>query len=108
MDPLDLVGLTPLMELSSGSSEVVLALMDGPVTMSHPDLAGGSAREAPGSKLRGSCAQTSSAACLHGTFSAGILSAKRGSPAPAICPGCTLLVRPIFKETAQGGGAMAS
>jgi hypothetical protein len=24
------------------------------------------------------------------------LSAKRGSPAPAICPGCTLLVRPIF------------
>ena len=31
-------------------------------------------------------------------FVAGILCAKRGSLAPAICPGCTLLVRPIFGE----------
>jgi subtilisin family serine protease len=36
---------------------------------------------------------------LHGTFVAGILAAQRGSPAPAICPGCTLLVRSIFAET---------
>jgi subtilisin family serine protease len=37
---------------------------------------------------------------MHGTFVAGILCARRGSPAPGICPGCTLLVRPIFLETA--------
>jgi subtilisin family serine protease len=42
------------------------------------------------------------AACLHGTFIAGILSAKRSSAAPAICPGCTLLMRPIFTETTSG------
>ena len=36
---------------------------------------------------------------MHGTFVAGILCARRGSTAPAICPGCTLLVRPIFPET---------
>jgi len=29
---------------------------------------------------------------------AGILAAKRGSDAPAICPGCTFLLRPIFTE----------
>lgn len=42
--------------------------------------------------------------CLHGTFIAGILCGKRNSPAPAICPNCTLLVRSIFAETASGNG----
>jgi subtilisin family serine protease len=45
---------------------------------------------------------------LHGTFVAGILSAKRGSVAPAICPNCTLLVRPIFAETTAANGEMPS
>jgi subtilisin family serine protease len=40
-------------------------------------------------------------ACQHGTFVAGVLSAKRGTSAPAICPDCTLLVYPIFSETAS-------
>jgi subtilisin family serine protease len=35
---------------------------------------------------------------LHGTFIAGILLAKRGSSAPAICPSCTLLAYPIFAD----------
>ena len=37
---------------------------------------------------------------------AGILSAKRTSPAPAICPQCTLLVRPIFPETTRNNGQL--
>ena len=36
---------------------------------------------------------------MHGTFVAGILSARRGSAAPSICPDCTLVVRPIFPES---------
>src|SRR5262249_25481434 len=44
------------------------------------------------------CSRAESAACVHGTAVAGILFARRGSPAPAICPDCTLLVRPIFSE----------
>jgi hypothetical protein len=35
---------------------------------------------------------------LHGTFIVGILCAKRSSDAPAFCPSCILLVRPIFAE----------
>jgi subtilisin family serine protease len=31
-----------------------------------------------------------------------MLSARRGSSAPAICPDCTLLVRPVFSETNPG------
>jgi subtilisin family serine protease len=41
-------------------------------------------------------------------FSAGILSAKRNSPAPAICPNCTLLIRSIFTEETTGSEQMPS
>lgn len=102
MKPLDLVGLTPLMEVSSGDPEVVIGLMDGPVFMDHPDLVTGSIREAPGGRGPG-CVQPGSSACVHGTFVAGILCAERESGAPAICPGCTLLVRPIFSEISENG-----
>jgi subtilisin family serine protease len=104
---LELVRLAPLMELSSGSTETVIGLMDGPVAINHPDLAAESVRGIAGERGAG-CAHSGSAACTHGTFTAGILSAKRGSPAPAICPGCTLLVHPLFKEGAPGNGALPS
>ena len=107
MDPLDLVKLTALMERTSGSPEVKIGLIDGPVVTQHPDLAGEHLREIPGNN-GGACTQANSAACLHGTFVAGILSAKRGSVAPAICPNCTLLVRPIFAETTAANGEMPS
>ena len=67
-----------------------IGLIDGPVFTQHPDLTGERFDEIPG-KNGAQCTQAKSMACLHGTFVAGILSAKRGSPAPAICPDCTLL-----------------
>ncbi len=97
---LDLVKLTALMKLTSGRPEITIGLIDGPVVINHPDLANENIREVPG-KIRGTCAQASSAACMHGTFVAGVLSGKRNSPAPAICPNCPLLVRPIFAEAAK-------
>src|SRR5256885_3360407 len=101
MNHLDLVKLTALMERTTGQPEIMIGLLDGPVATNHPDLEGEHIREIPG-RIRGACTQTKSVACLHGTFVAGILCAKRSSHAPAICPNCTLLVRPIFSE-AQGG-----
>src|SRR5271166_2721300 len=95
MTALGLVKLPSLMALSAGRADVVVGLIDGPVAVGHSDLAG-NIREAPGATA--ACSQAASAACLHGTFVAGILSAKRGSVAPAICPDCTLLVRPVFAE----------
>lgn len=103
----DLIGLTQLMELSCGVPEVLVGLLDGPVSLDHPDLASTNIREAPGT-MGGRCSQDSSAACRHGTFAAGILGARRGSSAPGICPGCTLLVRPIFRETLRDNGTMPS
>lgn len=107
MNPLDLVKLTPLMQRTNGKPEVGVALIDGPVAMDHPDLAGQNIRQVGGG-LPALCSRTNSIACIHGTFVAGILLARRTSPAPAICPGCTLLVRPIFSETATGNGDMPS
>lgn len=100
---LELVKLTPLMNRTSGSRDVVIGLIDGPVAVTHPDFNADNIRVLNGTSPY-SCAQPSSAACMHGTFVAGILAAKRGSSAPAIAPNCTLLVRPIFGEIAQDGG----
>src|SRR5580698_2558490 len=107
MDPLELVKLSALMSRRSGRREISVALIDGPVNTSHPALVGGNIQEIPG-KLRSTCVRASSTACMHGTFVAGILSARRGSSAPAICPDCTLLVRPIFGETAHCNSGMPS
>ncbi len=107
MGPLDLVKLTALMELNSGSPELKIGLIDGPVVTQHRDLASEHLHEIPGNN-GGACTQIDSVACLHGTFVAGILSAKRGSVAPAVCPNCTLMVRPIFAETKTANGEMPS
>ena len=97
MDPLRAVKLTALMERTSGSPEVKIGLIDGPVATRHSELEGAHLSEIPADR-RGTCTRTNSFACLHGTFVAGILCAKRGSSAPAICPDCTVLIRPIFSE----------
>ena len=107
MNPLELIKLTALMGRNRGSPEVRIGLIDGPIFTQHPDLASGSLREIPGNPA-GACTRVGSVACLHGTFVAGILAGKRGSGAPAICPDCTLLVRPIFNEADAAIGGMPS
>jgi subtilisin family serine protease len=98
--PLELIRLQGLMALTSGNADVRIGLVDGPVAIDHPDLAEATIVPLAGG---GVCDRDDSGACSHGTFVAGILAARRGSSAPAICPGCTLLVRPVFGELAEGG-----
>lgn len=107
MNHLDLVKLTSLLELTSGRPEIGVGLIDGPVAVKQAGFSGTTIREIPG-KLNSNCTQTTSVACLHGTFIAGILCANRNSVAPAICPNCTLLIRPIFAETTSGSEQMPS
>ena len=86
--PLDLVGLRPLMALSRGTPAVAVGVVDGPVA-DHPALAGVRLRRiGPGGS-------GSPLALRHGTFVAGLLA--------GICPGCTLLSRPIFGAAAADG-----
>lgn len=107
MNALALVGLPPLMEVTSGKPEIAIGLIDGPVAIGHRYLANENVRVLRNGS-GGSCKNSDSVACQHGTFVAGILSARRDSPAPAICPGCTLVVRPIFPESAVTAGSIPS
>jgi subtilisin family serine protease len=90
------------MDRFRGQPDLAIGLLDGPVFLSHPDLARQKIHDVTGKAIAG-CSKTNSLACMHGTWVAGILGAKRGSAAPAICPDCTLLVRPIFREFASNG-----
>lgn len=105
--PLALTKLTALMARTSGRREVKVGLIDGPVLFRHPDLVSEGLIELKG-PTAGACARSNSAQCLHGTFVAGMLSGRRDSLAPAICPGCTLLIRPIFTEPGVGGEGVPS
>jgi hypothetical protein len=107
MDPLELVRLRPLMARTQGRSEIAVALVDGPVVLDHTDLSEARIREIAG-EVGVSCLRAESVACMHATFVAGMLVATRGSRAPAICPGCTLLLRPIFPESTNGDRRMPS
>jgi subtilisin family serine protease len=99
--PLDVANLSRLMERTAGRPEVIVGLIDGPVAADHADLATESIRSIapPGTGPPG---RAVGAARAHGTYVAGILSARRESAAPGICPSCTLLVRPIFLEPTPG------
>jgi subtilisin family serine protease len=107
MNALEQVKLAPLMERTTGRSEIVIALIDGPALMEDPALWGNNVRRFDG-KLPATCVHAISTACMHGTSVASILAAKRGSGALGICPDCTLLVLPIFTESEQHHGQMPS
>src|SRR5262249_57042626 len=95
MTALEVVKVSPLMARTTGRPEVTIGLIDGPVAIGHPDLESESIRELPAVN-GGSCAVSSSTACQHGTFVAGVVAAQKGAPTPPARPRCTFLVRPRF------------
>ena len=107
MEPLYLVNLPALMGLTSGRAEIAVGLIDGPVAIKHPDLAGANIHTIRGTQP-GACIESTSLSCMHGTLVAGVLAARRGRSAPAICPDCTLLVRAVFAETQARPGQVTS
>jgi len=103
----DVIQRTALMDRTSGRPEIRVGLIHGPVLLSHPDLASRNIQEIPG-KIGATRANAPSTACRHSTFLACILSGRRGSYAPATCPDCTLLLRPIFQEAGRALGDVPS
>ncbi|WP_329498018.1 S8 family peptidase [Kitasatospora herbaricolor] len=105
--PYELVRLTPLMQRGPGRPGISVAVIDGAVARGRPEFAGrrlvvlADAGGADGTGGARSCGR-GDASCLHGTFVAGLLGARRSGATPGICPGCTLLVRPIFAAAGAG------
>jgi hypothetical protein len=81
---LQLTRMDYAMSRSTGHRSILIGVLDGPVAR-HPDLCGLAIDYQPVGKES-----------LHGTLVAGVLTARRGSAAPGICPSCRLDVRPIF------------
>lgn len=103
MNILDAVNLTPLMKISSGRTETIVGLIDGFVAKNHPDLISDNIHDISG-HLSDQCVPENATTYTHGTFITGVLCGKRSSIAPAICPNCTLLVRPIFTKMVTENG----
>jgi subtilisin family serine protease len=99
---LELVRLPPVMDLTAGSAELRLGLIDGPVEMSHPDLVTENVQMVNSGSGPG-LVTPDDRTLIHGTFVAGILFSRRGASALAICPGCSLLIRYIFSASENGG-----
>ncbi len=93
---LSLISLHRLMELTPGACEVGVGLVDGPVDAQHQDLKAANIIELLAAA--GGRRDSRGPAAAHGTFVAGVLCAKRTSAAPGICPGCTLINRPVFSD----------
>jgi subtilisin family serine protease len=85
------------MNISRGHPDITIGLIDGPVDFNHPAFQGSNINTVKDSQLS-ACKNASSIACTHATFIAGILCAKRGLSAPAICPDCEIILHPIFRE----------
>lgn len=85
------------MDISKGSEDISVGIIDGPVDLNHPSLRNSKIRTTKKSDYV-QCKQAESTSCIHGTFVTGMLASERGSAAPAICPGCEILLRPIFND----------
>lgn len=92
-------GMRALWAETQGDPAVCVAILDGPVDLSHPALAGADISEVqsliPHVVDGGPASQ-------HGTQVASIIFGRHGGPVPGIAPGCRGLVIPIFTDGADG------
>jgi subtilisin family serine protease len=98
---LGLINIPALLAKSTGTDAIAVGVIDGPVSLNHEAFETSKIRTARGSDFA-ACKTSDSAACMHGTFVTGILTGKRGPNAPALCPGCEIILRPIFSEESHG------
>ncbi|MFB8027720.1 MULTISPECIES: S8 family serine peptidase [unclassified Streptomyces] len=97
-DPLDMVDLRRLMARTVGRRATRVGLIDGPLATDHPDFSDAIIELVPSRNTPATaCAPgPASDAAVHASSVAGVLVTRRGSSAPAICPGVTLVVRPVL------------
>jgi subtilisin family serine protease len=92
-DPLEVVRLRPVMELTEGAPWLTIGQIDGPVAIQHEGFAASHVRQVGSVTSMTSPASTSA---RHGTFMAGLIGGARGPLTTGLAPVCPLLIRPIF------------
>lgn len=92
--PDDLTGLASLQRDTPGDPRIVVAVVDGPVDVGHPALAGARLSALPGVDLP--AAEAGDQTAVHGTHVTSIIFGRSGSDVPGVAPGVSGLVIPVF------------
>jgi cyanobactin maturation PatA/PatG family protease len=101
-------GLAALWNITKGDPRVTIAVIDGPVDVSHPCFAGASLKTV---SLKGRvpviCRGRSQGSCNHGTQIASLLFAQHGRGlVQGIAPQCRGLIVPIFRDNPLVAGGV--
>lgn len=91
-----LPGLQSLWDESVGDPGVCVAVLDGPVDLSHPSFQGAQLTKLP---TLVSDAAAGGQMSSHGTHIASVIFGQHGSPVQGIAPGCRGLIVPVFSDT---------
>ncbi len=94
-----LTGLGPAQSAMLGDPGICVAVLDGPVDLSHPCFAGANVRRLD--TLVGDPAGRGRMS-LHGTHVASLIFGQPGSPVSGIAPKCRGLILPIFRDIREG------
>ena len=98
-------GLDTAWSFTQGDSRVRVAVLDGPVDLSHPCFQGADLEVAGSSNSNGTCSGAGPASCGHGTHVASIIFAQHGTgPLRGIAPGCHGILIPVFKDDPRSPG----
>ncbi|MGH3670220.1 MAG: PatA/PatG family cyanobactin maturation protease [Pseudonocardiaceae bacterium] len=91
--------LIPLQKETLGDNEICIAVLDGPVDLSHPCFAGADLQRlvtlVPDPVVAGPMS-------VHGTHVASLIFGQSDSPVVGIAPRCRGLIVPIFRDDQQG------
>jgi hypothetical protein len=93
-----LSGIRELWAETLGDPAVCVAVLDGPVDLSHPSLKG--ANLAQGETLVSGTADLGPA-CRHGTHIASVIFGRHDGPVPGLAPRCRGVLLPIFQSAGE-------
>jgi hypothetical protein len=90
-------GIEVLWAETLGDPDVCVAILDGPVDLSHPSLLGAHLTQM---ETVAAAAVSGDAACRHGTHVASVIFGQHGGPVPGIAPRCRGVSIPVFAAAA--------
>jgi len=98
----EILGLPELQGLTYGSSEIKIAVLDGPVDLTHPCFNNSKGKLIPWNQPQIQPSNSSGLALKHGTAVSSLIFGKPDSAVKGVAPGCSGLLIPIYSEDENG------
>ncbi|QDT54111.1 Intracellular serine protease [Caulifigura coniformis] len=99
---LHIPGLTDLWSATKGDPRIMIAVLDGPVSLAHPAFSGARL------SVAGVHGEATGASAAHGTHVASVIFGQHVGPVAGIAPNCRGVIIPVFKDGADGRVAPCS